>query len=251
MAHGTAVFEKVCASCHGDGAHGRQSVALVDNRRLRALSRDEIDGIIRNGMPNGMPPFGSLPEADLQAVTDFVRSFNSSASIFSLPETSRPASRCSSEKGSAASCHIARGRGAAGGPDLSNIGRQMTLPELTRALVEPDAAIAQGYATARARVEGRPHAARIRSQRRQSRAAASDGRWPSRRRRQAIGGDHARNRIGDAAAESDAGRDARSDRVPEPPRRTNSVGATLPRLAHQGAAQSRRLRAAQRTSTRF
>ena len=39
----------------------------------------EIENIIRNGMPNGMPPFGSLPEADLQAVTAFVRSFNSSA----------------------------------------------------------------------------------------------------------------------------------------------------------------------------
>ena len=34
----------------------------------------EIENIIRNGMPNGMPRFGSMPEADLQAVTAFVRS---------------------------------------------------------------------------------------------------------------------------------------------------------------------------------
>ena len=70
-------------------------------------------------------------------------------SISSLWETSQPDESFFFGRGQCASCHIARGQGAAGGPDLSNIGRQMTVPELTRALVEPGAAIAQGYATAR------------------------------------------------------------------------------------------------------
>ena len=113
----------------------------------------EIENIIRNGMPNGMPPFGSLPEADLQAVTAFVRSFNASA--FDLQPAGDVAAGESFffGKGQCATCHIARGHGAAGGPDLSNIGRQMTVPELTRALVEPGAAIAQGYATARVQLK--------------------------------------------------------------------------------------------------
>ena len=150
---GAAVFQKVCSSCHGDGGAGGRAASLVDNRRLRALPRAEIENIIRNGMPNGMPPFGSLPEADLQAVTAFVRSFNSSA--FDLQPAGDVAAGESFffGKGQCASCHIARGRGAAGGPDLSNIGRQMTVPELTRALVEPNAAIAQGYATARVQLK--------------------------------------------------------------------------------------------------
>ena len=58
---------------------GGRASSLVDNRRLRALTRGEIENIIRKGMPNGMPPFESLPDADLQAVTDFVRTFNASA----------------------------------------------------------------------------------------------------------------------------------------------------------------------------
>jgi PQQ-dependent dehydrogenase (methanol/ethanol family) len=150
VAHGTAVYEKVCASCHGAGAMGGRAVALINNRRLRAMSRDEIAGIIRNGMPNGMPPFGSLPDADLEAVTDFVRSFNSSAFDLQPDGDVAAGALLFFGKGECSSCHIARGRGAAVGPDLSNIGRQMTIPELSRALVEPDAAIAQGYATARA-----------------------------------------------------------------------------------------------------
>src|SRR5687768_9444002 len=153
MAEGAEVFQRVCSSCHGDRGAGGRASALVDNRRLRALSRAEIENIIRNGMPNGMPPFGSLPEADLQAVTTFVRSFNASA--FDLEPAGDVAAGASFffGKGQCASCHIARGRGAAGGPDLSNIGRQMTVPELTRALVEPDAAIALGYATARVQMK--------------------------------------------------------------------------------------------------
>ena len=79
MAAGAAVFQKFCSSCHGERGAGGRAVSLVDNRRLRALPRSEIENIIRNGMPNGMPPFGSLPDEDLQAVTSFVLSFNASA----------------------------------------------------------------------------------------------------------------------------------------------------------------------------
>ena len=144
MAQGAAVFQKVCSSCHGAGGMGGRAASLVDNRRLRALPPAEIENIIRNGMPNGMPPFGSMPEADLQAVTAFVRSFNASAFDIQPAGDVAAGAMFFSGKGQCATCHIARGRGAAGGPDLSNIGRQMTVPELTRALLEPDAAIAAG-----------------------------------------------------------------------------------------------------------
>ena len=153
IAAGAAVFKKVCSSCHGDGGAGGRASSLLDNRRLRALSGAEIENIIRNGMPNGMPPFGSLPEPDLQAVTAFVRSFNSSAFDLQPAGDVAAGEAFFRGKGQCATCHIARGEGAAGGPDLSNIGRQMTVTELTRALVEPDAAIAQGYATARVQMK--------------------------------------------------------------------------------------------------
>ena len=153
MTHGAAVFQKVCSSCHGDGGAGGRAASLVDNRRLRALPPAEVENIIRNGMPNGMPPFGSLPEADFQAVTAFVRTFNSSAFDLQPPGDVAAGESFFRGKGQCATCHIARGQGGAGGPDLSNIGRQMTVPELTRALLEPGTAIAQGYATARVQLK--------------------------------------------------------------------------------------------------
>jgi PQQ-dependent dehydrogenase (methanol/ethanol family) len=153
MAAGAAVFQRVCSSCHGDGGTGGRASSLVDNRRLRALPSAEIENIVRNGMPNGMPPFGSLPAGELQAVTAFVRSFNSSALDVQPAGDVAAGESFFFGKGQCSTCHIARGRGGAGGPDLSNIGRQMTVPELNRALVEPDAAIAQGYATARVQLK--------------------------------------------------------------------------------------------------
>ena len=153
MTQGAAVFQKVCSSCHGAGGMGGRAASLVDNRRLRALAPAEIENIIRNGMPNGMPPFGSMPEADLQAVTAFVRSFNASAFDLQPAGDVAAGGMFFSGKGQCATCHIARGRGAAGGPDLSNIGRQMTVPELTRALLEPDVTIAAGFAAARVQLK--------------------------------------------------------------------------------------------------
>jgi PQQ-dependent dehydrogenase (methanol/ethanol family) len=150
---GVAIFDKMCASCHGNGAAGGRASALINNRRLRALSFDEIAGIIKNGMPNGMPPFGSMPDADLRAVTEFVRSLNASAFDARPDGDALAGGRYFFGAGKCSSCHIALGQGAPVGPDLSNIGRQMTVPELQRSLNEPDATIAQGYGAARVQLK--------------------------------------------------------------------------------------------------
>jgi mono/diheme cytochrome c family protein len=59
IAHGTAVFGKLCAGCHGGGGVGGRAPSLVDSRKLRAMSNQELEMIIRTGTSNGMPGFGS------------------------------------------------------------------------------------------------------------------------------------------------------------------------------------------------
>ena len=150
---GSLVFEKMCASCHGAGAAGGRASALTNNRRLRAMTQAEIEGIVRNGTPNGMPPFPSMPEADLRAVASFVRSLNASASDVQIPGNADAGSSFFFGAGRCATCHLAQGRGTAVGPDLSNIGLQLTVPEMIAALNEPAATIATGYALAQARMK--------------------------------------------------------------------------------------------------
>src|ERR1700737_1451682 len=152
ISRGSALFADRCASCHGEGAiGGDKAPALASNRRVRGLGDAELQNIIRSGTPNGMPPF-SLPPDDFRAETAFVRSLNASAFDAHPQGDVGAGEQFFFGKGQCSSCHIALGRGKAVGPDLSNIGRQLALQELTTALVDPSASIAEGYGTVRVRL---------------------------------------------------------------------------------------------------
>jgi len=146
------LFAERCASCHGDDASGTdRAPALARSRRLRTRSLDEIRDVIRHGTPGGMPPF-SLPDAEVQALAEFVRSMNATA-FDARPEGDVPAGeRFFFGKGQCATCHTAMGRGKSVGPDLSNIGRQLTAGDLTRKWTDPAARLSEGYATVTVRL---------------------------------------------------------------------------------------------------
>ena len=138
-------FAKLCAVCHAAGASGTdRGPALVNNRGLRGRSESDIQKLIRDGS-GGMPAF-PLPETELRALALFVRSLNASAYEASPAGDVNAGERFFFGKGQCASCHMVRGQGKANGPDLSSIGRQLTLPELEQALNDPDAHIAEGWA---------------------------------------------------------------------------------------------------------
>ena len=140
------LYQQRCAACHGDDASGSdRGPALSRSRRLRTRSTSEIHDIIQKGTPAGMPPF-PLPEDQLQALAVFVRSMNATA-FDAQPEGDAAAGeRFFFGQGQCASCHTAMGRGKAVGPDLTAIGRQVTLAELTRKLKDPDAQVSDNYA---------------------------------------------------------------------------------------------------------
>jgi PQQ-dependent dehydrogenase (methanol/ethanol family) len=111
---------------------------------LRSRSTADIEGIIKNGTAGGMPPF-DLPEQELRALATLIHSMNATA--FDAQPEGDPAAgeRIFFGKGQCASCHTAMGRGQSAGPDLTSIGRQVTLADLTRKLEDPNAQVAEGY----------------------------------------------------------------------------------------------------------
>ncbi len=67
-------FVKLCAVCHGaEGTGGDRGPSLAGHGHTRSAA--EIRALIRNGTPGGMPSF-DLPDAQLDALTGFVRSLN-------------------------------------------------------------------------------------------------------------------------------------------------------------------------------
>jgi mono/diheme cytochrome c family protein len=128
-------FRQLCGSCHGAAAQGgEKGPALVGSRSLRSRSEAQIRDIIKNGTSNGMPAFGALPGASLDAVAHWVHSLNTSA-FDSKPEGDIAAGeRVFFGQGRCGTCHTAAGRGAAGGPDLSSVGKSLTAHDLERGM---------------------------------------------------------------------------------------------------------------------
>src|SRR5579872_2914665 len=80
------VFQANCASCHGPGgAGGDRAPALTDNADLRKLSAMDIEQIIQQGTPRGMPAFASLPSGDVKRLAQWIHSMNKSA-LASAPQ---------------------------------------------------------------------------------------------------------------------------------------------------------------------
>lgn len=99
-----------------------------------------------HGLPAaGMPAFNFPPEK-IEPVVAFVHSLNSAAFETPLsgdPERGKLIFFGSSQKCS--TCHMANGEGAALGPDLSTVGREMTAGEIETSLRKPEAHTTPGY----------------------------------------------------------------------------------------------------------
>ena len=171
------LYEQRCAACHGDDASGSdRGPALSRSRRLRTRSTSEIHDIIQKGTPAGMPPF-PLPEDQLQALAGFVRSMNATA-FDAQPEGDTAAGeQFFFGKGQCAACHTAMGRGKSVGPDLTGIGRQLTLGGSDAQAHQPQRA---GFGRLRRHYRpaaGRQHGARFRAQGDAAFPAISNSGW--------------------------------------------------------------------------
>src|SRR5579862_5396587 len=149
MAAQNPLFTEKCAVCHGAEAKGGdRGPALAFNRRLGSRSIDDLMAVIKNGTPGGMPGF-PLIENQLRELASYVHSLNATAFELMPGGDVAAGERFFFGQGKCASCHAVNGRGnSTNGPDLSSVGRQMTLAELETALSDPSARIADGYGVA-------------------------------------------------------------------------------------------------------
>ncbi len=128
-------YTKLCAGCHGDSATGTdRGPGLINARSLRSRSETQIRQIIRQGTRGGMPAF-PLPEAQLNPLAAVVRSWNASA--FDAKSAGDLVAGQQFFESRCLACHMVRGRGASNGPDLSNIGRELTVAEIEQTLTNP------------------------------------------------------------------------------------------------------------------
>ena len=143
---GNQIFVARCGGCHGPDARGSdRGPALAEVRRLRTRSVQQLRDIIQKGIPGtGMPPF-DLPAAELDALAALVRSLNGPAAESAASGDPVAGEQYFFGSGKCGSCHMVYGKGQPIGPDLSNVGSDMTVGQIQDALLQPGARIAQGY----------------------------------------------------------------------------------------------------------
>jgi putative heme-binding domain-containing protein len=141
--HGKAVYDAHCTACHGaDGNAGERAPAIVISGAATALrgerSEAQILDIVRNGIPGtGMPAWKArLPEADILAIGTYVHALRGTALDNPAPGDPLHGQQVFWGKGQCGSCHIINGRGAAIGPDLSNIAVQRKAAAISDALTK-------------------------------------------------------------------------------------------------------------------
>jgi PQQ-dependent dehydrogenase (methanol/ethanol family) len=127
-------FAELCASCHGEGGRGgERGPQLVPSRSLRSRTEDQIRNVIRAGTPGGMPPF-ALPDPELRALSQWLHARNAPAYDVAAGGDARAGGELFFGRAGCGGCHMVNGRGKVNGPDLSEIGRQLSIAELERAI---------------------------------------------------------------------------------------------------------------------
>lgn len=146
LAQGKKLFQQNCVGCHGATAEGTdKGPALISRRDLRARSVKQLHALIRSGIPGGGMPAFALPSPELNALATFIHSLNSSAAETHVPGDADAGRKYFFGEGRCSSCHMVYGKGSPAGPDLSDVGSQMTLSGIEKALLTPSKSTTPGY----------------------------------------------------------------------------------------------------------
>jgi cytochrome c oxidase cbb3-type subunit 3 len=140
VVEGQRIFASVCAACHGlDARGGERGPDIANRREVQQLPDEGILRIIRDGKAGtGMPAFGSLGIAQIQAVVGYLRGLQGQAVAAQLPGDPERGKALFFGKPGCSHCHMANGEGGFIGSDLSSYGGAKSADEIRSAITDPD-----------------------------------------------------------------------------------------------------------------
>jgi len=138
---GGRAFRNTCANCHGPDGDQVAGIDLGRGQFRRALSDEELAGIIRNGIPNTPMPATNVSEVQAVKIVAYLRSLAASKRSVAVSGDAGRGKALYEGKGACTTCHRVNGSGSRLGPDLSRVGQLRRTIELEQSLLDPGAEI--------------------------------------------------------------------------------------------------------------
>lgn len=142
---GRLLFASGCAACHGNEGQGGRGPNLRERIYWHPVDEDVLYKVILKGIPAGGMPAAALSEDQLWQVVAYVRSLTAPAIETAVPGDPAAGETVFWGKAGCGGCHTIRGKGGKLGPDLTNAGATLPLPQLRQDILDPDAVVAAGY----------------------------------------------------------------------------------------------------------
>jgi cytochrome c oxidase cbb3-type subunit 3 len=145
LVSGELLFQNHCALCHGLKGGGGRGPMLTQTKLSRAPDDTTLLKVIEDGIRGTeMPGADSMSEREMKQTAAYVRSLGR------LPQKPAPGNPARGAeiyrgKGNCANCHSMKGEGGISGPDLAGIGGRRSAGYLRESLVDPGAAVPEGY----------------------------------------------------------------------------------------------------------
>jgi len=145
LLRGEKLFQVHCSLCHGPKGEGARGPMLTRARLTRAPEDAALLRILEDGIRGTeMPGANALSDRELRQTAAYVRSLGKVA-LKPVPGDVMRGAEIYRGKGGCAGCHPVRGEGGVAGPDLSSIGDSRSAAFLRESIVNPGAAVPEGY----------------------------------------------------------------------------------------------------------
>jgi cytochrome c oxidase cbb3-type subunit 3 len=145
LLRGEKLFQVHCALCHGPQGVGGRGPMLTRAKLSRAPDDAALLKILEDGIRGTeMPGAGAMSDREMRQTAAYVRSLGKVA-LKPVPGDPARGAEIYSGKGKCAGCHSIHGEGGIAGPDLSGIGESRSAAFLRESIVNPGAAVPEGY----------------------------------------------------------------------------------------------------------
>jgi cytochrome c oxidase cbb3-type subunit III len=142
---GKKLFEVQCALCHGPNGEGARGPSLTRAKLSRAPDDAALLKVLEDGIRGTeMPGVGAMSDRETRQTAAYVRSLGKVA-LKPVAGDAAHGAEIYRGKGNCVGCHSIHGEGGVAGPDLTVIGDSRSAAYLRESIVNPDAAVPEGF----------------------------------------------------------------------------------------------------------